>query len=125
MSYGKFRDFLILLPQAKLVDQDPNIAWFEAATLVPFGAAGAALRPLLPQLAASKKLPSSQGPHDAQDESEPAVQQGLAHCRAFITAIGMAWEIVCTAFVLASPQVHVPPWQGRRAPRSAGAQGGC
>ena len=50
MSYGKFRDFLILLPQAKLVEQDPNIAWFEAATLVPFGAPP--LRRLRSQVAA-------------------------------------------------------------------------
>ncbi len=37
MSYGKFRNFLILLPEAKLREADPSIAWFEAATMVPFG----------------------------------------------------------------------------------------
>lgn len=37
MTYGKFRNFLILLPQAKLREADPSIAWFEAATMVPFG----------------------------------------------------------------------------------------
>ena len=37
MSYGKFRNFLILLPEAKLREADPSIAWFEAATTVPFG----------------------------------------------------------------------------------------
>ena len=36
--------------QAKLVEQDPNIAWFEAATLVPFGAPP--LRRLRSQVAA-------------------------------------------------------------------------
>ena len=55
VSYGKFRDFLILLPQAKLVEQDPNIAWFEAATLVPFGARGTLPgRALVPGLASSE-----------------------------------------------------------------------
>lgn len=38
MSYGKFRNFLVLLPEAKLTEVDPSIAWFEAATMVPFGA---------------------------------------------------------------------------------------
>lgn len=37
MSYGKFRNFLILLPAANL-GRDPSTAWFEAATIVPFGA---------------------------------------------------------------------------------------
>lgn len=37
MTYGKFRNFLILLPQAKLREADPSIAWFEAATMVPMG----------------------------------------------------------------------------------------
>jgi hypothetical protein len=37
VSYGKFRNFLILLPEAKLREADPSIAWFEAATTVPFG----------------------------------------------------------------------------------------
>ena len=37
VSYGKFRNFLILLPEAKLREADPSIAWFEAATMVPFG----------------------------------------------------------------------------------------
>lgn len=37
VSYGKFRNFLVLLPEAKLVEVDPSIAWFEAATMVPFG----------------------------------------------------------------------------------------
>lgn len=39
VSYGKFRNFLILLPEAKLREADPSIAWFEAATMVPFGEA--------------------------------------------------------------------------------------
>ena len=38
VSYGKFRNFLMLLPEAKLAEVDPSIAWFEAATMVPFGA---------------------------------------------------------------------------------------
>ncbi|BDA50895.1 probable S-adenosylmethionine mitochondrial carrier protein at C-terminar half [Coccomyxa sp. Obi] len=37
VSYGKFRNFLVLLPEAKLTEVDPSIAWFEAATMVPFG----------------------------------------------------------------------------------------
>lgn len=37
VSYGKFRNFLILLPAANL-GRDPSTAWFEAATIVPFGA---------------------------------------------------------------------------------------
>ncbi|KAK9907446.1 hypothetical protein WJX75_003901 [Coccomyxa subellipsoidea] len=37
VSYGKFRNFLMLLPEAKLAEVDPSIAWFEAATMVPFG----------------------------------------------------------------------------------------
>ena len=37
MTYGKFRNFLILLPEAKLREADPSIAWYEAATMVPFG----------------------------------------------------------------------------------------
>ncbi|EIE27152.1 mitochondrial carrier [Coccomyxa subellipsoidea C-169] len=37
VSYGKFRNFLVLLPEAKLAEVDPSIAWFEAATMVPFG----------------------------------------------------------------------------------------
>jgi hypothetical protein len=37
VSYGKFRNFLVLLPDAKLTEVDPSIAWFEAATMVPFG----------------------------------------------------------------------------------------
>ena len=36
VSYGKFRNFLILLPAANL-GRDPSTAWFEAATIVPFG----------------------------------------------------------------------------------------
>ncbi|KAK9825138.1 hypothetical protein WJX81_003067 [Elliptochloris bilobata] len=36
ISYGKFRNFLILLPPANL-ERDPSTAWFEAATIVPFG----------------------------------------------------------------------------------------
>ena len=36
MSYGEFRNFLILLPAANL-ERDPSTAWFEAATIVPFG----------------------------------------------------------------------------------------
>ena len=40
MSYGKFRNFLILLPEAKLREADPSIAWYEAATMVPFGEQG-------------------------------------------------------------------------------------
>ena len=37
VTYGKFRNFLILLPEAKLREADPSIAWYEAATMVPFG----------------------------------------------------------------------------------------
>lgn len=37
VSYGKFRNFLILLPEAKLTGIDPSAVWFEAATVVPFG----------------------------------------------------------------------------------------
>lgn len=37
VSYGKFRNFLILLPEAKLTGIDPSAIWFEAATVVPFG----------------------------------------------------------------------------------------
>ena len=37
VTYGKFRNFLILLPEAKLREADPSIAWFEAATMVPVG----------------------------------------------------------------------------------------
>lgn len=38
VSYGKFRNFLLLLPAASLEERDPSMAWFEAATIVPFGA---------------------------------------------------------------------------------------
>ena len=37
VSYGKFRNFLILLPEAKLSGMDPSAIWFEAAAVVPFG----------------------------------------------------------------------------------------
>ncbi|GMH35620.1 hypothetical protein BSKO_03488 [Bryopsis sp. KO-2023] len=38
VSYGKFRNFAILLPKHKLQDSvDPSIAWFESATMVPLG----------------------------------------------------------------------------------------
>ena len=52
MSYGKFRNFLILLPAANL-GRDPSTAWFEAATIVPFGepaCLGARMRPQLAEL---------------------------------------------------------------------------
>ena len=39
VSYGKFRNFLILLPEAKLSGMDPSAIWFEAAAVVPFGKA--------------------------------------------------------------------------------------
>ena len=47
VSYGKFRNFLILLPEAKLREADPSIAWFEAATMVPFGKPDPALHHVL------------------------------------------------------------------------------
>lgn len=37
VSYGKFRNFLILLPEDKLTGLDPGAVWFEAAAMVPFG----------------------------------------------------------------------------------------
>ena len=39
VSYGKFRNFLVLLPEAKLTGIDPSAVWFEAATMIPFGEA--------------------------------------------------------------------------------------
>eukprot|EP00873_Tetraselmis_striata_P012202 jgi/Tetstr1/432466/TSEL_021842.t1 len=36
VTYGKFRNFLILLPDGKLESEmDPAVAWFESATMVP------------------------------------------------------------------------------------------
>lgn len=38
VSYGQFRNFAVLLPKHKLQEsQEPSIAWFESATMVPLG----------------------------------------------------------------------------------------
>ena len=38
MSYGRFRDFLVLLPPERLTGMDAETAWFESATMIPLGA---------------------------------------------------------------------------------------
>lgn len=38
VSYGRFRNFLVLLPPERLASMDAESAWFEAATMVPIGA---------------------------------------------------------------------------------------
>ena len=38
VSYGRFRNFALLLPPQKLTAADPRLMWFESATMVPLGA---------------------------------------------------------------------------------------
>ena len=38
VSYGAFRNFVMLLPAARLQALDPSLLWFNAASSVPFGA---------------------------------------------------------------------------------------
>lgn len=43
VSYGRFRNFLVLLPPERLTSMmDAESAWFESATMVPIGAPPAA-----------------------------------------------------------------------------------
>ena len=76
VSYGKFRNFLILLPAANL-GRDPSTAWFEAATIVPFGALLApvhchARSPQLASLAApSHRLTGRYPPLPARQDLQP------------------------------------------------------
>ncbi len=38
VSYGRFRNFLVLLPPERLAGMDAETAWFESATIIPLGA---------------------------------------------------------------------------------------
>ena len=38
VSYGRFRNFLVLLPPERLTGMDAETAWFESATMIPLGA---------------------------------------------------------------------------------------
>ena len=49
VSYGRFRNFLVLLPPERLTGMDAETAWFESATIIPLGAIRAACRVLDPQ----------------------------------------------------------------------------
>ena len=35
VSYGKYRNFLILIPKEKIESKDIGLMWFESATMVP------------------------------------------------------------------------------------------
>ena len=65
VSYGRFRNFLVLLPPERLAGMDAETAWFESATIIPLGAfrRHCPLSPILPASALVQELPAC--PHDA------------------------------------------------------------
>lgn len=37
VTYGNFRNFVMLLPEKRLQSLDPSLLWFNAASSIPFG----------------------------------------------------------------------------------------
>eukprot|EP00899_Mesostigma_viride_P002627 jgi/Mesvir1/12365/Mv00548-RA.1 len=35
VSYGEFRNFVLLIPKERMANENPSVVWFEAATMVP------------------------------------------------------------------------------------------